>query len=72
VRSPKGDVSVSIPNTSNVQELKQAYLDGAKLEDLTTENVRLFYQGKEIKDSFSLYQYNLKDEMVVQAMVSRK
>jgi len=55
-----------------VQELKQAYLDGAKLEDLTTENVRLFYQGKEIKDSFSLYQYNLKDEMVVQAMVSRK
>jgi len=44
-----------------VSRLKET---GHKLSD-----IRLFCLGKELKDDLFLYSYDIKDEMVIQAMV---
>lgn len=35
---------------------------------LTLEKVRLFSMGQELKNDLHIYSYNIKDNMVVQAM----
>jgi hypothetical protein len=41
-------------------------MGGSKVEDL-----RLFCLGKELKDDLFLYSYEIKDEMVIQAMFNK-
>ena len=52
-------MNITIDNTKNVEQLKEAYLEAANLADFKTEQVRLFYSGKEILNSYYLYQYNV-------------
>jgi hypothetical protein len=40
--------------------------------DLTAESLRLFCLGKELKDELFVYSYDIKDEMIIQAMILNK
>jgi hypothetical protein len=60
------DKSVEINTARKVSHLKRAY---CKTEQFSYKAVRLFYGGREMKNRHQLAQYNLENEVVVQAMV---
>ncbi len=42
-----------------------------KSSDITLENLRFFYAGKELKEELFIYSYDIKDEMTIQAMIKK-
>lgn len=52
-----------------VPNLKAAFLANVKVPGVEVRQCRTFYGGKEMKDDFSLYQYHVQDDMVVQVMI---
>lgn len=55
----------------NIKDLKKMYLEEANITDLAVEELRLFYAGKELKDEFFIYTYEIKDEMTIQVMIRK-
>ena len=66
-RSKHGDLAVKPTNQLPIGEFKQMFLDkcGEKTEGLTTDNIRLFAMGKELKNDLFLYSYDLITESTV-------
>jgi len=59
-------------NLSSIPDFKGMYI--AQLKDntgLTHNEVRMFCMGKELKNDLHIYSYDLFDESVVQAMISK-
>lgn len=50
---------LSLSNYSTVANLKELYAEKAKHDDIKSDNIRLFYMGKEIKDDDELHTYNI-------------
>jgi len=71
VRSVKGDSTLSVSNLLSIKELKQKYLVALGVTDIKLEDMRLFCLGKELKDDLHIYNYDIKDEMMVQAMIKK-
>lgn len=68
-----GSHSLSVSNQLTIEGLKQNYLEAVGPEKvaeqgLTIEKVRFFSMGQELKNDLFVYSYNIKDNMVVQAM----
>ena len=68
-----GSHTLQLSNLSTISAVKQAYLDALGAEkvaelSLALEKVRLFSMGQELKDELFIYSYNIKDNMVMQAM----
>ena len=55
----------------SIKELKKLYLKESNSTDLSMEEIRFFYAGKELKEDFYIYSYDIKDEMTVQVMVRK-
>lgn len=45
--------------------MKEEYLKQAKINDKTVADVRLFSLGKELKDDFFMYSYDITDDVVM-------
>ena len=58
-------------NLSTVPQLKALFIKAANLQGVEPAHLRLFYGGKELNNEFSLYQYHVADDMVVQAMIKK-
>jgi len=72
VRSLQGEnTSVSISNLATIEELKQKYLEARNDPSLGVENLRMFCMGKELKNEFFVYTYNLADEMTIQVQIKK-
>lgn len=69
MRSQKGDATVQVSNLLTVPQLKAHFLQAAKIDGVEGSQLRTFYGGKEMTDNFSLYQYKVQDDMVVQVMI---
>ncbi len=61
------DVEFSVENTITIDQLKEKYLEEAKIEKKGT--MRLFFSGKELKDGHYLGEYNIQSELVVQVFM---
>jgi hypothetical protein len=71
VRSAKGDFVLQCSNHLSIAEFKNLYIAklGAGGEDLRAEKMRMFCLGKELKDEFFLFTYDIIDDMTVQVMI---
>jgi len=49
------------------------YIDalGEKGEPVTSDNLRLFAMGKELKNDLHIYSYDIMNESTVQAMIKK-
>eukprot|EP01017_Pseudomicrothorax_dubius_P009376 TRINITY_DN1316_c0_g1_i4.p1 TRINITY_DN1316_c0_g1~~TRINITY_DN1316_c0_g1_i4.p1 ORF type:complete len:243 (+),score=37.22 TRINITY_DN1316_c0_g1_i4:73-801(+) len=65
------DIVCEVENKANVRELKEFFLLEAKLTNLTTANVRIFYNGTELQDHRVLAEYNILDGMVLTVFIRR-
>jgi hypothetical protein len=63
----KGDVQLKPSNLMNIQDFKQLYIKALKKNGagLTTDKIRMFAMGKELKDELFLYSYDIIDESTV-------
>ena len=61
----RSDCSLSVSNDENIKKIKERYIDATKLQ----KDVRLFFNGKEIKDEMVLGNCNVSNNMVVQAFI---
>ena len=67
VRSSKAkDQTITVSTLQKANELKRAY---SSLSQLPLAQIRLFFNGRELKDDDVLAQFNLSDQVVVQCMV---
>ena len=75
MRSPAGDVKLSLSNQTSVTELKEAYkaaLEKSKAGNgASIDSMRLFYMGREMQADLWLYSYDMKDEMTIQALIKK-
>ena len=63
-----GDKKMNVSNRSMVSELKETY--GEMLASkVQKDNIRFFSLGKELKNEFALYNYDITSDMVIQAMI---
>ena len=74
MRSQKlGEKDVTCSNLCAISMVKQAYLSQAgRLEGegaVDVAKLRFLSMGKELKDEFFLYSYDIVDNMVIQAML---
>ena len=71
----KGDVVLKVSNLVPITEFKAMYIKALKKEkneDISsTDNVRMFAMGKELKDDLFLYSYDLLNESTVQVMIKK-
>ena len=56
---------MSVVNTMSIVDLKKKYLEKIGSNELSVEDIRLFYAGKELKDDLFIYSYEIKDEMTL-------
>ena len=68
IRSVKGDCTLDVTNCTEIVELKKSYIENVD-KSLQLDQVKFFCMGKLLKDEHFVYTYDIKDEMVVQAMV---
>ena len=63
----KGDKTLPVPNTIQIEKLKNAYLDaiGISSEEIPISRLRFFCMGKELSDDLYLYSYDIASDMVV-------
>lgn len=63
----KGDVNLAPSNLMSVVDFKQMYIDalGKNGEGLTTDKIRMFAMGKELKDDLFVYSYDIINETTV-------
>ena len=68
-----GDVEVQPSNGMQISDFKQMYIDALeeKGEPITSDNLRLFAMGKELKNDLHIYSYDIMNESTVQAMIKK-
>ena len=68
-----GDINVQPSNNLSISEFKQSYIEalGDKGTGISTNNLRMFAMGKELKDDLFIYSYDIMDESTVQAMIKK-
>jgi hypothetical protein len=63
---------MAVSNWISVLELKKKYIEVInEAAEIKPEQLRLFCLGKEFKNELFLYNYDIVEEMIVQAMVKR-
>ena len=67
-----GDLPMQAKNTSQVDSFKLEYIaklkeDNKLPDDLKSSSIRMFAMGKEMKDSFYLYSYDITDGLTLMA-----
>jgi len=64
-------VPFKISNKETVAGVKKIFHDfvGLKPDTVSVEGTRFFCLGKELKNEFYMYSYDMTDDMVIQAMV---
>ena len=62
----EADTLVTISNHALVSELKSQYLSEVGKDD--SQNMRMLYGGKELKDDLPLYHYNVSSDWVIICM----
>ena len=60
-----------VSNLTNIADLKQKYIDQLDDSVLAVSNIRFFCLGKEMQNDFFIYSYEIENEMVIAAMISR-
>jgi Ubiquitin-binding domain/Ubiquitin family len=60
------DVQITVNSSQNVKFLKETFANNTSCDPL---KVRLFFNGKELKDDFFLHHCAIKDNIVVQAHI---
>lgn len=65
--SSKGDFKLKVSNYSSVRDTKETYAQRMQLID---SKLRLFYKGQEMIDGSMLGNYEVKDDTVVQVLIS--
>ena len=63
-------MAVTVSNLTQIDQLKQLYLNNCSKEKVAerkadASKLRFFYMGKELKNEFFLYSYDMVDNMVV-------
>lgn len=71
MRSFKGDIAVEVSNHETIRTFKERFIAKAGDSTLKPENVRMFCLGRELKDDYSLFAYDIVDDMTVQAMIKK-
>jgi hypothetical protein len=63
----KGDVTMNLSNLMPIVDFKQMYIEalGKNGEGLTTDKIRMFAMGKELKDDLFVYSYDILNESTV-------
>lgn len=67
----KGDQTLQLTNLMSITDFKQAYIDALNDSELTTDKLRMFAMGKELKDDLFVYSYDIMDESTVQVMIKK-
>lgn len=71
-----GDVVLKrVSNLLTILELKEDYIECNKNKDakgLTTDRVRFFVMGKELKNDLFVYSYDITPDLTIQAMIKAK
>lgn len=71
-----GDVVLKrVSNLLTILELKEDYIECNKNKDakgLTTDRVRFFVMGKELKNDLFVYSYDITADLTIQAMIKAK
>ena len=66
VRYGPKDINIIVTNKSSITECKAIFLKEVEMEEKSNpENTRFFCLGKELKNEFFIYSYDIVDEMVV-------
>jgi len=66
VRYGQKDINIIVTNKSSILEAKAIFLKEVEMEEKSSpENTRFFCLGKELKNEFFIYSYDIVDEMVV-------
>ena len=54
-----------------IETLKTEYITALDLgtDDISSQNLRLFCKGEELKNDLFLYSYEIENDMVIQAMI---
>lgn len=64
---------ISTTNKAQITDAKQTFLETAELmKTVDEESVRFFCLGKELKNEFFLYSYDISEDTVIQAMARMK
>ena len=67
----KGDVTLEITNLMSILDFKQAYINEVNDTELSTDKLRMFAMGKELKDDLFVYSYDIMNESTVQVMIRK-
>jgi len=64
---------ISTNNKAKIPEAKMTFLETAELtKQVEDDSVRFFCLGKELKNEFFLYSYDISEDTVIQAMARLK
>lgn len=68
-----GDVTIETNNLTSIGDFKKKYVEelGDKGDGISQEQIRMFAMGKELKDDFFIYSYDIMNESTVQAMIKK-
>lgn len=64
------DDELEIDNTCSVVELKERYAEMKEVDD--PSKIRILYYGRELKDEFNLYHYDIKEEIILIAVINHQ
>jgi len=65
------DVKLDIRDNMTGLEVKQAYIVASQDKGMNPSRLRLFFSGKELKESALMAEYNLINDHVVQAFKAK-
>ncbi len=68
IRKVVKDYNISISNLSNIISLKEGLIKNF-FQDNTVDKLRLFYNGKELKDKDNIYMYEIPSKSILQLMI---
>ena len=67
VRKVIDNIKISTSNYTSVEKIKEQL---TKKYNVEIDKIRLFFSGKELKNNFELWNYNISNDCVVVAMIS--
>jgi len=59
---------LNVVGASTVTDLKERYAEMKEVDDI--KKIRFLYYGKELKDGYKLYQYDINEEIIVIAIIN--
>lgn len=63
----QAETEIEINNSKEIKELKRLYAEA--LANISVEQIRLFFGGKELKDDATIASYYISNAMVIQSLV---